>query len=94
MATFFMFGKYSSEAIKAISIDRTDQAVKQIEKLKGKVNAMHALLGEYDLLFCVELPNTEVAMQASLKLARLTGISFMTCPAVPIKVFDDIAANK
>ena len=93
MATFFMFGRYSAEAIKEISVKRTDLVVKEIKKLKGKVHAMHALLGQYDLLFCVELENIEIAMQASLKLARLTGISFSTFPAVPIKAFDQLAAK-
>ena len=94
MATFFMFGKYTSESIREISIERTDQVVKEIKKLKGKVNAMHALLGEYDLLFCVDLPNIEAAVQVSLKLVRLTGISFTTFPAMPIKAFDELAAKK
>lgn len=93
MATFFMLGKYTPEAIGGISIDRTDQAIREIKKLKGKVSAMHALLGEYDLLFCVDLPNIETAMQASLKLVRQTGISFTTLPALPIKVFDELAAQ-
>ena len=92
MATFFMFGKYTSEAIKEMSIERTNQVVKEIQKLKGEVSAMHALLGEYDLLFCVNLPNIETAMQASVKLNKLTGISFTTFPAVPIETFDRLTA--
>jgi hypothetical protein len=36
MATFFMFGKYSSEAAKKISGDRTKKAVSTIKKLSGK----------------------------------------------------------
>ena len=92
MATFFMFGKYTSEAIKEMSIERTNQVVREIQKLKGEVSAMHALLGEYDLLFCVNLPNIETAMQASVKLNKLTGISFTTFPAVPIETFDRLTA--
>ena len=51
MEIFFMFGKYTSEAIKEISAERTHQAVSEIKKLGGEVNGMHVLLGEYDLLF-------------------------------------------
>lgn len=93
MATFFMFGKYNSEAIQAISIERTDLALKEIKKLNGEVIAMHALLGEYDLLFCVSLPDNEAAMKASMRLCRLTGISFTTLPAIPIETFDRLAVK-
>ncbi|MBE9543293.1 MAG: GYD domain-containing protein, partial [Proteobacteria bacterium] len=85
MATFFMFGKYTSEAIKEISIERTQQAVAEIKKLGGNMTAMHALLGEYDLLFCVTLPGVEEAIKASVALKRLTGISFTSCPAVTVE---------
>jgi uncharacterized protein with GYD domain len=37
MATFFMFGKYTSEAIKEVSIERTQQAVAEIKKLGGNI---------------------------------------------------------
>ena len=45
MATFFMFGKYNNEAVKEISISRTDQAVTTVRELGGDVNGMYALLG-------------------------------------------------
>ncbi len=94
MATFFMFGKYTSEAIKEVSIERTQQAVAEIKKLGGNMIAMHALLGEYDLLFCVSLPGVEDAIKASVALKRLTGISFTSCPAVSVEVFDQLMAEK
>ena len=94
MATFFMFGKYTSEAIKEVSIERTQQAVAEIKKLGGNMIAMHALLGEYDLLFCVSLPGVEEAIKASVALKRLTGISFTSCPAVTVEVFDQLTTDK
>jgi uncharacterized protein with GYD domain len=93
MATFFMFGKYTSEAIKEVSIERTQQAVAEIKKLGGNMIAMHALLGEYDLLFCVSLPGVEDAIKASVALKRLTGISFTSCPAVSVEVFDQLMTD-
>ncbi len=93
MATFFMFGKYTSEAIKEVSIERTQQAVAEIKKLGGKMIAMHALLGEYDLLFCVSLPGVEDAIKASVALKRLTGISFSSCPAVSVEAFDQLISD-
>jgi uncharacterized protein with GYD domain len=94
MATFFMFGKYTSEAIQEINIERTQQAVAEIKKLGGNMTAMHALLGEYDLLFCVTLPGVEEAIKASVALKRLTGISFTSCPAVTVEIFDQLMTDK
>ena len=94
MATFFMFGKYTSEAIKEVSIERTQQSVAEIKKLGGNMIAMHALLGEYDLLFCVSLPGVEDAIKASVALQKLTGISFSSCPAVSVEAFDQLITDK
>jgi uncharacterized protein with GYD domain len=94
MATYFMFGKYSSESIKEMSAKRTEQAVNEIKDLGGEVNAMHALLGEYDLLFCINLPSLEDAIKASVALKKLTGISFTTCPAITVQTFDQIMSEK
>jgi len=90
MAIFFMFGKYTAEARREISAERTQQAVREIKKLGGEVNAMHALLGPYDLLFCITLPGIEDAIKASLALSELTGVSFTTYPAVTVEVFDTL----
>ena len=94
MATFFLFGKYSSEAIREMSIERTQQAVGEIKKLGGEVQAMHALLGEYDLLFCVTLPGIEAAIKASAAINKLTGISFTTCPAITVETFDQLMSEE
>ena len=94
MATFFMFGKYTSKSVENISAKRTQQAVSEINKLGGEVKAMHVLLGEYDLLFCVTLPGIDQAIKASVTLSRLTGIAFTTCPAVTVEAFDRLVAEK
>jgi uncharacterized protein with GYD domain len=94
MATFFMFGKYTPEAIRQISIERTQQVVSAIKGLGGEITAMHVLLGKYDLLFCVNLPGIEQAVQASVTLGRLTGIGFTTCPSVPVETFDRLVTGK
>ena len=93
MATFFMFGSYSTDAIKKISIKRTEEAIETVKQLGGEMRGIYALLGEYDILFCVELPDTEAAMKASISLNQLTGISFRTCPAVKVEVFDRLATE-
>lgn len=88
-----MFGNYTPDAIKEISITRTEKAIDIIEQLGGKVNGLYALLGEYDLLFCVELPDVEAATKASISLAQLTRISFRTCPAMKVEVFDRLVTE-
>ena len=93
MATFFMFGNYTPDAVKEISIKRTEQVIDTINKLGGEVKGIYALLGEYDLLFCVKLPDVEAAMKASIALSQLTGISFHTCPGVKVEVFDRLATE-
>jgi uncharacterized protein with GYD domain len=93
MKTFFMFGKYTAEAIREMSVERTQQVMREIKNLGGEVTDMHALLGEYDLLFCVALPDTEDAIKASVALSKLTGISFTTSPAVSVETFDQLMSD-
>ena len=93
MATFFMFGTYSADALRKISPARTDQARQAIEELGGEVKGIYALLGEYDLVFIVDLPNTTDAMKASVALGQLTGVTFKTSAAMPVEEFDNIVGQ-
>jgi uncharacterized protein with GYD domain len=88
MATYFMFGKYSLDAIKEISAKRTEKATALIEQHGGKLKSAYALLGAHDLVLIVEFPGIEQAMKTSVGLAKLTGISFTTSPAVSVEAFD------
>jgi len=90
MAKFLMLGKYSLEAIKGITPERTKKSVEIIEKAGGKVNSMYALLGCYDLALVVDFPGALEVMKASTALTKLTGISFTTSPAISIEEFDKI----
>jgi uncharacterized protein with GYD domain len=93
MATFFMFGKYSSEALKEMSAERTDKAVSLIKKFGGEVNSMYALLGERDLVLIADFPELEQAIKASVALTKMTGVSFTSSPAVPVEEFDKMIAG-
>jgi len=92
MATYMLFGTYSVESLKSISAARTHQAKTTIEKLKGSVKGIYALLGEYDLVLIVDLPGVKEAMQASIELGKLTGIGFTTSAAVPVEEFDTMVS--
>ncbi len=93
MATFFMFGRYSKEALESISVDRTRQAHRVVEELGGQIKGIYALLGEYDLVVIIELPRMAEAMKASVALKKLTGISFFTTAAMPIEEFDQLVGE-
>ena len=90
MPTYCMFGKYSSDAIKEISAERTVKATALIGDIGGEVKAGYALLGETDLLLIVNLPGMKEAMKASVELNKLLGISFTTSPAVTMEKFDKL----
>lgn len=88
MAKYIMLGKYSNEAVKGISAERTKKGIEAIEKAGGKVDSIFALLGNFDLLVVVDFPGITDAMKASVSLAKLTGIGFTTYPAVSVEEFD------
>ncbi|MBU2035510.1 MAG: GYD domain-containing protein [Candidatus Omnitrophica bacterium] len=90
MAKFFMYGKYSQEAIKGMSADRTTKAIDVIAKAGGKVNLMYALLGKYDMVLIADFPGVAEVMKASIALNKLTNISFTSFPAITIEEFDKI----
>ena len=93
MSTFFMFGKYSSEALKGMSSKRTKEVVNLVKKFGGGVKAMYALLGEKDLVFILNFSGIEQAMKASVALSKLTRISFTKVPAVTVEEFDKMMAE-
>jgi len=88
MAKYVMLGRYSVEGIKGIAKERTKTVIEEIKKEKGKVEAMYALLGNYDLCFIVEFPGNAEAMKASVNISKATGISFRTLPAITVEEFD------
>lgn len=92
MAKFFMYGKYSQEAIGGISSERTKKALDAIAKAGGKVNSMYALLGKYDIVLITDFPAVTDVMKASIALNKLTNISFTSFPAIAMEEFDKIAA--
>ena len=90
MAKFLMLGKYSSEALKGISAQRTQRSVELIEKSGGKVNLILALLGKYDVMLLVDFPGNAEAIKASIALTKLTGVGFTTLPAITVEEFDKL----
>ncbi len=90
MAKFLLLGKYSLEGIKGIKSERTNKAVVAIQKSGGRVDAMYALLGGFDLALVVDFPSNIDALKASIVITKLTDIGFTTCPAIPVEEFDKV----
>ena len=88
MGKYVMLGRYSVEGIKGVSKERTKTVVDEIKKKEGKVDAMYATLGNYDLCFVVDFPGNTEAMKASVNIAKATGIGFRTLPAITAEEFD------
>jgi uncharacterized protein with GYD domain len=93
MPIFMMFGKYSEDALKKVSSERTRKAVNIIEKNGGKVISMYAVLGEHDLILTLDFPDAEKALLTSVTLNTLTGISFVTSPVVDVEQFDKLISE-
>ena len=90
MAMYVMLGKYTAEALKGVSADRTKKALAVIEGAGGKVQSMQALLGPYDLAFIVDFPNSGQAIKVSAELMKMTGVGLTTSPAMSIEEFDKL----
>jgi len=93
MATYFLFGKYSSDATKGMSADRTAKANKLFEKYGGEIKSIHALLGDWDLVIIATFPGTVQVMKASVAVSKLTGIAFTTSEAIPVEDFDRMISD-
>ena len=93
MATFVMFGKYTTEAMKGLSKDRTAEASALVRKYGGQIKDAYALLGKTDLLLIVDFPGNAEAVKTSLALTKLTGIGFSTSPAITIDEFDKLISE-
>ena len=93
MAKFVMLGRYTPASIGDISASRTEGAEEVIRAHGGETIGIYALLGTFDLVLIVELPDVETAMRVSLELTRLTGVGFQTAPAVDVARFDALASG-
>jgi uncharacterized protein with GYD domain len=93
MATYFLFGKYSSEATKGISAERTEKANKLMQKYGGEIKSIYALLGEKDLVIIASFSGVEQVVKATIAVSKLTGIRFTTAEAIAVKEFDKLISE-
>ncbi len=93
MSTYIMFGKYTAEGFAQMSPERTEKVIDIIKKHKGEIHKMFAILGQFDLIFMVDFPNTESAVHASVTISKYSGINFTTSPALPVEMFDELISG-
>jgi uncharacterized protein with GYD domain len=93
MATYFMFGKFSADAIKGMSASRTEKANKLFQKYGGEIKSIYALLGDIDLVIIATFPGTEQAVKSSIAVSKLTGIAFTTSEAIAVEDFDRMISD-
>jgi uncharacterized protein with GYD domain len=90
MSIFMMFGKYTTDAVKGVSSERTEKAVEIIKNHGGDIKSMYAVLGIHDLVFTIDFPDADQAMATSVALHKITGIHFITSPVVEVEKFDKL----
>jgi uncharacterized protein with GYD domain len=90
---FMMFGNYTPEALRGISAERTRQVEKIVADNGGTVRAMYAVMGEHDLVFIFDLPDSERAMMTSVAIEKCTGIVLRTSPVVEVEKFDRLVGK-
>ena len=93
MQTFIMLGKYSTQSLQSMSVQRTQNAKNLVKQFGGQVEAIYATLGDWDLVVIASMPGLEEAMKASVALTKLTGIGFSTAPAVSVDTFDKLMSE-
>lgn len=93
MKTYFLFGKYTTDAFKGMSAARTEKAEKLIRKFGGELKSVYALLGEKDLVIIASFPDSENAVKSSIAISKLTGIAFSTSEAIPVEEFDKMISE-
>lgn len=90
MTTFVMLGRMHGESMKDINPQRTVEALALIKKYGGEFKSGYVMLGKYDLILILELPNKEQAIKTSVGLSRLLGVTFTTSPAITFDEFDKL----
>ncbi len=90
MGLYLMFGKYNPGSLQKISHERTEEASNLIQRNGGTLKSGYAMLGESDLLFIVDFPDTSNVLKTSVEMGNRFGISFTSMPAVTVDAFDQL----
>lgn len=86
MATFVTLGRMSAQSMKESNPQQLTDAMALIKKNGGELIAGYAMMGKYELILILEMPNIEQMMKTTIGLTRmLGGITFTTSPAFTLE---------
>ena len=93
MPTYVNLWKYTKDGLMDIkkTPKRFELAKKIIKDVGGKLLSIYGLIGEYDLITVMEMPDEKVATSTVLKICSTGRITSQTMTAVSIDDFLKIA---
>jgi uncharacterized protein with GYD domain len=83
MATYLLFGKYSSEALKGTSAKRSEDAKALFKKHGGELKAAYATLGGVDLVMIADLRVRQACWVTAAVVAVRHSLQAFDDPDVP-----------
>jgi len=89
MPVYTMLSTLTHEGRKTIKKhpERIKEVVAELEKMGAKVLAQYALLGPYDFLSILEVPNNEAIAKISIEFGSRGTVQITTFPAITIDDF-------
>ncbi len=95
MPTYVSLLKFTEQGVKTVKDvpARFDAARKMVEGFGGKILAIYATMGNYDIVAITEGPSDETAAAAALSLAARGNDSTITMRAFTEREFAEIVAK-
>ncbi len=92
MPTYIMLSTLSPDGVQTVknNPNRIREVNKELEQLGATVKAQWAVLGQYDFINVVEVPDEKTMARVSLELGSRGTARFESLAAIPI---DDFIAN-
>ena len=89
MPVYVTLWRYTREGLMDIgnTAKRFEAVKKIIEKQGGKLVQIYGLIGEYDVVTIIEMPNKSALATAIMKICSSGRITAKTLPAMPIEEF-------
>ena len=89
MPTYVTLWKYTKDGLMDIkkTPKRFDLAKKIIKESGGKLLSIYGLIGEYDVITVMEMPNEKVATSTILKICSTGRITSRTMTALSVEDF-------
>jgi len=92
MPTYIMLSTLTSDGVQTVknNPNRIKEVNKEIEQLGATVKAQWAVLGQFDFINVVEVPDEKTMARVSLELGSRGTAKYESLAAIPI---DDFIAN-